>query len=86
MVELMKINKNQYIVLNWLKAAVGTEGSLIRGIHVLYNFNLARDRTIALDKTGKLLSIRTALRQLTRQEEAEVLQMFSQWVLELGGK
>lgn len=81
-----ELNKNQKIVFNWLKEEAGSEGSLFRSLYQLYHLNLIREDIIQQDPIGKLKSVRSALRKLTRQEESVLLQALGTWVYEQEGK
>lgn len=76
-----RLTDNQQVVLEWLEGSgSGAEGSLIRAIHSLYHLNLARDETFL--GRENLVEVRSGLRKLSRNEEAQVLQAFATWALE----
>lgn len=76
-----KLTDDQQVVLEWLKKSVGSEGALIRAIYSLYHLNLVREEFFDR-KPQYLIEVRAALRKLNRQQEAQVLQVFSRWALE----
>lgn len=74
------LTDDQQVVLEWLKGIAGTDGSLIKAVYNLYHLNLARSEIFKGNE--KLAKVRTALRRLTRQQEAEVLAAFANYGLE----
>lgn len=71
-----QLNKNQQIVLEWLKGnlVLGYGASLIRTIYLLH-----RENTIEIPENRY---IREAYRSLSTSEEATVVQLFIDWALE----
>lgn len=76
------LNDNQQIVLEQLKINAGSEGSLTKAIHSLFNSLSISPVRLEKDGAEELLKARNALARLTRKQEAEVLAAFAQWGLE----
>lgn len=76
------LNDNQKIVLEQLKINAGSEGSLTKAIHSLFNSLSISPVRLEKDGAEELLKARNALARLTRKQEAEVLAAFAQWGLE----
>ncbi|HAQ5689042.1 Uncharacterised protein [Enterococcus faecium] len=76
------LNDNQKIVLEQLKINAGSEGSLTKAIHSLYNSLSISPVRLEKDGAEELLKARNALARLTRKQAAEVLASFAQWGLE----
>lgn len=86
-IELLKekqpqLNENQQIVLGQLKINAGSNGSLIKAIHSLFNLLTISSNQLEKDCTEGLLKSKNALARLTRKQAAEVLSAFAQWSLE----
>ncbi|WP_142962889.1 hypothetical protein [Enterococcus casseliflavus] len=84
-VEMLKqpqLNENQQIVLGQLKINAGSNGSLIKAIHSLFNLLTISSNQLEKDCTEGLLKSKNALARLTRKQAAEVLSAFAQWSLE----
>lgn len=84
-VEMLKqpqLNENQQIVLGQLKINAGSNGSLIKAIHSLFNLLTISSNQLEKDCTEGLLNSKNALARLTRKQAAEVLSAFSKWALE----
>ncbi|MGN3391958.1 hypothetical protein [Enterococcus gallinarum] len=77
-----KLNENQQIVLGQLKINAGSNGSLIKAIHSLFNLLTISSNQLEKDCTEGLLKSKNALARLTRKQAAEVLSAFAQWSLE----
>lgn len=77
-----QLNDNQQIVLEQLKLNAGSEGSLIKAIHSLYNLLTISSNQLEKDGAEGLLKAKKSLARLTRNQEAEVLEAFAQWGLE----
>ncbi|EQA3606484.1 MAG: hypothetical protein SPG88_12805 [Enterococcus hirae] len=75
------LNDNQQIVLEQLKINAGSEGSLTKAIHSLFNSLSISPVRLEKDGAEELLKARNALARLTRKQEAEVLAAFAQWGL-----
>lgn len=76
------LNENQQIVLEWLKQVSGTEGSLTRALYSLYHLNLVRKEyfdNLTIDTKEHQLEVRSALRNLSRKQEAQILAAFAEW-------
>lgn len=78
----LQLNDNQQIVLEQLKLNAGSEGSLIKAIHSLYNLLTISSNQLEKDGAEGLLKAKKSLARLTRNQEAEVLEAFAQWGLE----
>ncbi|EHM3052827.1 hypothetical protein HC353_00235 [Enterococcus faecium] len=76
------LNDNQKIVLERLKINAGSNGSLIKAIHSLFNLLTISSNQLEKDCTEGLLKSKNALARLTRKQAAEVLSAFAQWALE----
>lgn len=77
-----ELNENQLIVLEWLKQVSGTEGSLTRALYSLYHLNLVRKEyfdNLTIDTKEHQLEVRSALRNLSRKQEAQILAAFAEW-------
>lgn len=77
-----ELNENQQIVLEWLKQVSGTEGSLTRALYSLYHLNLVRKEyfdNLTIDTKEHQLEVRSALRNLSRKQEAQILAAFAEW-------
>lgn len=84
-VEMLKqpqLNENQQMVLGQLKINAGSNGSLIKAIHSLFNLLTISSNQLEKDCTEGLLKSKNALARLTRKQAAEVLSAFAQWALE----
>lgn len=84
-VEMLKqpqLNENQQIVLGQLKINAGSNGSLIKAIHSLFNLLTISSNQLEKDCTEGLLKSKNALARLTRKQAAEVLSAFAKWALE----
>lgn len=84
-VEMLKqpqLNENQQIVLGQLKINAGSNGSLIKAIHSLFNLLTISSNQLEKDCTEGLLKSKNALARLTRKQAAEVLSAFAQWAQE----
>ncbi|QGN29164.1 hypothetical protein [Enterococcus casseliflavus] len=84
-VEMLKqpqLNENQQIVLGQLKINAGSNGSLTKAIHSLFNLLTISSNQLEKDCTEGLLKSKNALARLTRKQAAEVLLVFAQWSLE----
>ncbi|EMF0301760.1 hypothetical protein KGD06_002557 [Enterococcus hirae] len=77
-----QLDDNQQIVLEQLKINAGSNGSLIKAIHSLYNSLSISPGRLEKDGAEELLKARNALARLTRKQAAEVLAAFAQWGLE----
>lgn len=77
-----QLNENQQIVLGQLKINAGSNGSLIKAIHSLFNLLTISSNQLEKDCTEGLLKSKNALARLTRKQAAEVLSAFAQWSLE----
>lgn len=80
--DLNRFNENQQIVLEWLKQVSGTEGSLTRALYSLYHLNLVRKEyfdNLTIDTKEHQLEVRSALRNLSRKQEAQILAAFAEW-------
>lgn len=77
-----QLNDNQQIVLGQLKINAGSNGSLIKAIHSLFNLLTISSNQLEKDCTEGLLKSKNALARLTRKQAAEVLSAFAQWTLE----
>lgn len=77
-----QLNENQQIVLGQLKINAGSNGSLIKAIHSLFNLLTISSNQLEKDCTDGLLKSKNALARLTRKQAAEVLSAFAQWALE----
>lgn len=77
-----QLNENQQIVLGQLKINAGSNGSLIKAIHSLFNLLTISSNQLEKDCTDGLLKSKNALARLTRKQAAEVLSAFAQWSLE----
>lgn len=77
-----QLNENQEIVLGQLKINAGSNGSLIKAIHSLFNLLTISSNQLEKDCTEGLLKSKNALARLTRKQAAEVLSAFAQWSLE----
>lgn len=76
------LNENQQVVLEWLKQVSGTEGSLTRALYSLYHLNLVRKEyfdNLTIDTKEHQLEVRSALRNLSRKQEAQILAAFAEW-------
>lgn len=82
MVEQPQLNENQQILLGQLKINAGSNGSLIKAIHSLFNLLTISSNQLEKDCTEGLLKSKNALARLTRKQAAEVLSAFAQWALE----
>lgn len=69
-------------MLEQLKINAGSEGSLTKAIHSLFNSLSISPVRLEKDGAEELLKARNALARLTRKQEAEVLAAFAQWGLE----
>ncbi|HAQ9265761.1 TPA: hypothetical protein IYD21_001427 [Enterococcus faecium] len=78
----IKLNDNQKIVLEQLKINAGSNGSLIKAIHSLYNLLTISSNRLEKDGARGLLKAKNALARLTRKQAAEVIAAFAQWGLE----
>lgn len=78
----IQLNDNQKIVLERLKINAGSNGSLIKAIHSLFNLLTISSNQLEKDCTEGLLKSKNALARLTRKQAAEVLSAFAQWGLE----
>ena len=76
------LNDNQKIVLEQLKINAGSNGSLTKAIHSLYNLLTISSSKLEKDGAEELLKTKNALARLTRKQAAEVLAAFAQWGLE----
>ncbi|EGP1921070.1 hypothetical protein HGQ52_000962 [Enterococcus faecium] len=76
------LNDNQKIVLEQLKINAGSNGSLTKAIHSLYNLLTISSSKLEKDGAEGLLKTKNALARLTRKQAAEVLAAFAQWGLE----
>ncbi|MDW7941173.1 hypothetical protein [Enterococcus faecium] len=76
------LNDNQKIVLEQLKINAGSNGSLTKAIHSLYNLLTISSSKLEKDGAEGLLKAKNALARLTRKQAAEVLAAFAQWGLE----
>ena len=76
------LNDNQQIVLERLKINAGSEGSLTKAIHSLYNSLSISPVRLEKDGAEEVLKARNALARLTRKQAAEVLAAFANWTLE----
>ncbi|WP_422698915.1 hypothetical protein ACOX9P_09165 [Enterococcus durans] len=76
------LNDNQKIVFEQLKLNAGSNGSLTKAIHSLYNLLIISSNRIEKDGAEGLLKAKKSLARLTRKQEAEIMQAFSTWVLE----
>ncbi|MDT2531902.1 hypothetical protein P7D93_18750 [Enterococcus raffinosus] len=80
--DLNRFNENQQVVLEWLKQVSGTEGSLTRALYSLYHLNLVRKEyfdNLTIDSKEHQLEVRSALRNLSRKQEAQILTAFAEW-------
>lgn len=77
-----QLNENQQILLGQLKINAGSNGSLIKAIHSLFNLLTISSNQLEKDCTEGLLKSKNALARLTRKQAAEVLSAFAQWALE----
>lgn len=80
--DINTLNENQQIVLEWLKQVSGTEGSLTRALYSLYHLNLVRKEyfdNLTIDTKEHQLEVRSALRNLSRKKEAQILAAFAEW-------
>ena len=77
-----QLDDNQKIVLEQLKINAGSEGSLTKAIHSLFDSLSISPVRLEKDGAEELLKARNALARLTRKQEAEVLAAFAQWGLE----
>ena len=77
-----QLNENQQIVLGQLKINAGSNGSLIKAIHSLFNLLTISSNQLEKYCTEGLLKSKNALARLTRKQAAEVLSAFSKWALE----
>ncbi|EMF0102455.1 hypothetical protein ACS8GA_002653 [Enterococcus hirae] len=77
-----QLDDNQQIMLEQLKINAGSEGSLTKAIHSLFNSLSISPVRLEKDGAEELLKARNALARLTRKQEAEVLAAFAQWGLE----
>lgn len=77
-----QLNENQQIVLGQLKINAGSNGSLIKAIHSLFNLLTISSNQLEKDCMEGLLKSKNALARLTRKQAAEVLSAFAQWSLE----
>lgn len=78
----VELNENQQVVLEWLKQVSGTEGSLTRALYSLYHLNLVRKEyfdNLTIDTKEHQLEVRSALRNLSRKQEAQILAAFAEW-------
>lgn len=78
----IELNENQQVVLEWLKQVSGTEGSLTRALYSLYHLNLVRKEyfdNLTIDTKEHQLEVRSALRNLSRKQEAQILAAFAEW-------
>lgn len=73
-----QLNENQQIVLGQLKINAGSNGSLIKAIHSLFNLLTISSNQLEKDCTEGLLKSKNALARLTRKQAAEVLSAFAQ--------
>lgn len=78
----IQLNDNQKIVLEQLKINAGSNGSLTKAIHSLYNLLTISSSKLEKDGAEGLLKAKNALARLTRKQAAEVLAAFDQWGLE----
>ncbi|WP_234981424.1 hypothetical protein [Enterococcus gallinarum] len=76
-----QLNENQQVVLGQLKINAGSNGSLIKAIHSLFNLLTISSNQLEKDCTEGLLKSKNALARLTRKQAAEVLSAFAQWAL-----
>ncbi|EJX62807.1 hypothetical protein HMPREF1374_02351 [Enterococcus faecium P1190] len=76
------LNDNQKIVLEQLKINAGSNGSLTKAIHSLYNLLTISSSKLEKDGAEGLLKAKNALARLTRKQAAEVLAAFAQWGFE----
>lgn len=77
-----ELNDNQKIVSEQLKINAGSNGSLTKAIHSLYNLLTISSSKLEKDGAEGLLKAKNALARLTRKQAAEVLAAFAQWGLE----
>lgn len=77
-----QLDDKQKIVLEQLKINAGSEGSLTKAIHSLFNSLSISPGRLEKDGAEELLKARNALARLTRKQAAEVLAAFAQWGLE----
>lgn len=75
------LNDNQKIVLEQLKINAGSNGSLTKAIHSLYNLLTISSNRLEKDGARGLLKAKNALARLTRKQATEVLAAFAQWGL-----
>ncbi|GMB97318.1 hypothetical protein [Enterococcus hirae] len=68
-------------MLEQLKINAGSEGSLTKAIHSLFNSLSISPVRFEKDGAEELLKARNALAKLTRKQEEEVLAAFAQWGL-----
>lgn len=69
----IELNENQQIVLEWVKNAAWSEGSLLSALNSLGTLSSHDDLK---ERYGE---VNTAYCLLTRKQEAEVLQAFAEW-------
>lgn len=79
--EQIQLDDNQKVVLEQLKINAGSNGSLIKAIHSLYNLLAISSNRLEKDGARGLLKAKNALARLTRKQAAEVLAAFTQWGL-----
>lgn len=77
-----QLNDDQKIVLEQLKINAGSNGSLTKAIHSLFNLLTISSNDLEKDGVEGLLKAKNALARLTRKQTAEVLAAFAQWGLE----
>lgn len=82
MIQEKDLNDYQMIILDALKESVG-EAGLFKPIHLIYILIFQSSHDLAFKGSDHSLKIRKAYLELTRKQEAEVLQVFSSWVLSL---
>ena len=75
------LNDNQKIVLEQLKINAGSNGSLTKAIHSLYNLLTISSSKLEKDGAEELLKTKNALARLTRKQAEEVLAALAQWGL-----
>lgn len=77
-----QLNDDQKIVFEQLKLNAGSEGSPMRAILSVYSLLYMSSYRLKEDGALESLKVRNAFARLTRKQEAEVIQAFSDWVLE----
>lgn len=80
-IEELELNDNQKIVFEQLKINAGSNGSLTKAIHSLYDLLTISSSKLEKDGAEGLLKAKNALARLTRKQAAEVLAAFAQWGL-----